>query len=713
MLAAVSRLALTAAFAMPPTTMLAQDTVQDEIFDLGTLILDARRRIESAIEVPVSATSQNGEAVENNRSDDLEDLARNVAGFEQPNFGDDPRTAQPIIRGIGPLSTLLSPDNATTTIIVDGVPQPAFSASGQLLDVDQIDVLRGPQGTLFGRNSTAGAVVIRSQQPDGLNEARATLEYGTDGYQKLDFAAGRALGDTTAARFAFRLLEQDGYIENDHPGERSIGGYEIGAAKLSFGYAPTDLTDVVFTLSYENDERDTGYPILLRDSDAFQETPSFEREAASATVNIRHAFEAFELHSVTSVLRYDIFNSTDNTDGFLFGALFGGVPATNFINDGEFNTADQTEEQFYQELRLQSLPDADIGWVLGMAYAQNTFEEDVTGNSAIFATVNGTRNVELSTRSTAAFADVSVPFAEHFEIGGGLRYTRDVKDIDATFVGNGFTGTVASFDQNDSRDFDLLTGRLSVSYAPTDASLLYGSMSRGSKAGGYPRFTNNASFGAPEPGYDQTDIWAFEIGGKTEILNDAGFLTGAVFFNDVTDEAIFTFDPVTNSFPVENMDTESYGVEIEVGGNLGGGFDLRAAAAWTKTEITGTQDGTAFAGVVGNEVPNVPELSTAISLGYEGEQDFLGLQDTRLGGRLSWNHVSERPVDVNNSFDLDAQNVVNARLDLSRGASEIYIFAENLLDEQLEQQGSLIAPGVESVVRSRGRTIGIGYTQRF
>ena len=183
MLAAVSRLALTAAFAMPPTTMLAQDTVQDEIFDLGTLILDARRRIESAIEVPVSATSQNGEAVENNRSDDLEDLARNVAGFEQPNFGDDPRTAQPIIRGIGPLSTLLSPDNATTTIIVDGVPQPAFSASGQLLDVDQIDVLRGPQGTLFGRNSTAGAVVIRRQQPEGLNEARATLEFCTDVYQ--------------------------------------------------------------------------------------------------------------------------------------------------------------------------------------------------------------------------------------------------------------------------------------------------------------------------------------------------------------------------------------------------------------------------------------------------------------------------------------------------------------------------------------------------
>lgn len=712
-ISSVSQIALAVSLSMTAQTSWAQSIDDINAFDLGTLVLDARRRPESALDVPVSASVQNEDDIERSRSDDLEDLARNVAGFEQPNYGDDPRTAQPIIRGVGPLSTLLSPDNATTTIVVDGVPQPAFSASGQLLDIEQVDVLRGPQGTLFGRNSTAGAVVLRSRQPDGLTDGRLTLEVGTDGYRKLDFVGGTALSDTVSARLAFRLLDQDGYITNDHPNEIDLGGYDIGAAKLALRYAPTAQTDLTFTLGYEKDARDTGYPILLRDSNAFQETPFFERETASATINLRHEFDSFELHSVTSYSKYDILNTTDNTDGYLFGALFGGLPATTFTNDGEFNTADQTEKQFYQELRLQSLPNAPIGWVVGLAFSDNSYVENVSGNSAVFATVNGTRRVELDTRSAAVFGDISVPFGQGFEFGAGLRYTKETKDIDATFVGNGFAGTVASSDQQSSRDFEMLTGRLSLSYAPTESSLVYGSITRGAKAGGYPRFTNNASFGAPEPGYDQTDIWSFEIGGKTEILDGAGFVTGAVFYNDISDEAIFTFDPATNTFPVENMDTKTYGIEIETGIDLGRGFDLRAGATWTHAEITGTQAGTAFPGVIGNDVPNVPRLSTSITLGYEGEEGFAGLTDARLAGYLSWNHVGKRAVDVNNNFDLDAQNVVNARLSLIRGNTEFYVFGENLLDEPLEQQGSQIAPGVQSVVTSRGRTIGIGLTMRF
>ncbi|MEM9629864.1 MAG: TonB-dependent receptor [Pseudomonadota bacterium] len=700
---------LMASFATHAT---AQDLGVEEAYELEAIVIEARRREENLLEVPVSTTVVGSRVLEQDRSHDLEDVARSVAGFEQPSYGDDPRTAQPILRGIGPLSTLLSPDNATTPVIVDGVPRPAFGASGQLLDVDQVEILRGPQGTLFGRNSTAGAIVINSHDPDGVTEGRINVEFGTEGYKQIDLSGGLSLSENVNGRAALRLLGQDGYLENDHPGEDDIGGYGIGAGRAALKFTPGDATEIMVSAGMERDVRDTGYPILLRDSNAYQETPYFEWNQYYGTLNISHQFENFDLYSITGYTQYDIHNKTDNTDGYVFGRLLG-VPAAFFTSDGERNESDQDEKQFYHEMRVQSRDDAPFAWVAGVTYSQNAYVEDVTGNSNVFATVNGTRHVELDSKSAAIFGNVSIPFAERFELDAGARFTHERKEIDATFIGNGFPGTVSSYSQNSSQVFNLPTGRVALSYNPTDASMIYGSVSRGAKAGGYPRFTNNASYGQPEEGYDATGVWTYEIGGKAEILNGAGFISAAAFYNDVSDEAIFTYDPVTNTFPIESMDVRSVGFEVETQVELAYGFDLRAGAAYTHAEITGIQDGSAFPDAVGNAVPNVPNWSTMLAVGYETPLDFEGLDGVSLTGLVSWRYVSERPVDPNNSFDLDAQNLIDARLGLKNNNFELYLFGENLLDQQLEQQGSLIAPGVQSVVVSRGRTLGIGLTATF
>ncbi len=697
--------------ALTPQLGIAQ-AAEDEFFDLGTIEIEARRRPEDLVDVPVAVTVVDDQAIRLNRSDDLEDLARTVVGYEQPNYGDDPRTAQPIIRGIGPLSTLLSPDNATTPVIIDGVPMPAFGASGQLLNIDQVEILRGPQGTLFGRNSTGGAVIINSRRPDGFPELRFNAEAGTDSYGKLEVMGGNALTDTVSARGALRLLRQDGYIENDHPDEDDIGGYNIGAFTGTIAWDPSDRTSLTFTLSGEVDERDTGYPILLRDENAFQETPLFKREQLNMALNLRQTFDNFELHSVTGLTRYEVKNTTDNTDGNLF-SVFLGVPASGFINDGEFNMSKQRENQAYQELRLQSLEGASISWTTGIALSANNYDEEASGSSNLFSTVNGTRDVNLKTRSQGIFTDVTIPFANQFELGTGVRYTRETKEIDASFTGNGFAGTVASFEQNDQQTFDFFTGRMSLSYRPNEASLIYGTISKGAKAGGYPRFTNNASFGRPETGYAQTDIVSYELGTKTEVLAGRGFVSMAAFFNDVENEAVFTYDRATNTFPIESFDTESYGVEVEGIFALTDGLDLRAGAAWIETEITGLQDGTAFPAALGQDIPNVPDIAGSLALDYFASAAFIGMPDEDFRSQFAVRYVGERAVDPNNSFSLDQMISIDGRISLTRGDAEIYVFGENLLDEQFEQQGSLIATGVESVVRSRGRTLGVGLTMTF
>jgi iron complex outermembrane recepter protein len=685
---------------------------------LEPIIIDARRYGERVIEVPVAVTPVTADEIASERISEVQDLSGHVVGLQMPNYGDDPRTAQPIVRGVGTLSTMLSPDNSTAPTIVDGVPLPAFGGTGQLFDVGQIEVLRGPQGTLYGRNSTGGAINIKSELPSDETIRQITTEIGTDGYRKGEFILGGAINEELSGRFAARYLHRGGYVDNDHPGQDDIGGFGLGAFKGQLLWTPGDSTEIHFSTGYDRYSGDTGYPYLLRGSNAYQETPEFKRDLSYTTLNISHEFDTFALKTTTGFTYYDIYNWTDNSDGYVNSATYGAfgfpTPATFYTYDGDVNVTDQRESQFYQEVRLQSLDDADTRWVVGSVLSYNNFTENVTGTSSTAASVNGTRDVNLTSTSAAIFADIAQPFAERFEIGGGLRYTYERKGIDALYTGNGFPDTEASYSQDDSRDFNMLSGRISLSYEPTEDSLIYGTISRGSKAGGYPRFTGNATIGVPERGYDETSIWAYEIGYKADFAETGTSFRVAGFFNDVKDEAIFGYNAATATFPIENFGLQTYGGELEVRQELFSGLNLSSGLTLTGSQITEIPVDGVLAAEVGNRVPNVPLWSLIASLSYVTDLDLAAFEDTaQLSTYLGYRYVGKREGDTANAFELDAQHVVDARVGLKVKATEFYVFGENLIGDLLEQQGAFMATGVESVVVSRGRTIGVGMTVKF
>ncbi|AWB07844.1 hypothetical protein A6A40_22570 (plasmid) [Azospirillum humicireducens] len=689
---------------------LAETQAQEAPIMLEAITVGARRRAEQAIDVPVSLTVVGEEALKEQHVGKVEDLARQVVGWQQPNYGDDPRTAQPIIRGVGTLSTLLSPDNSTAPTLIDGAPLPAFAASSQLLDIGQVELLRGPQGTLFGRNSTAGSINLTSVVPGPETERRVTVEIGTDGYKKGEFLVGGAISPDLFGRFAVRLNRQNDYLENDHPGQSGIGAYNTGAAKSSFLWQASDRTQVQLTLAGERDRRDTGYSLRLPGRNAYQEAPSFRRDMAYATLNVSHELDSFAIKSTTNFTYYKFSSTADNTDGYLFNAAFG-LPVGFFAYDREIAKSDGKENQFYQELRAHSLKGAPLNWVVGGVFSYNDYNEDSEGTSNFFPTIGGKRHVNLTSTSSAIYGDVAYPFAERFEVGGGLRYTHDVKSINHRYAGTGALGTVSAYAQDSSRDFDMLSGRASLSYKPTEHSLVYASVTRGAKAGGYPRFTNNATTGNPENGYGKTGIWAYEVGMKADI-GSATTLTLAGFRNDVTGEAIFVYNPVTGTFPIESFDLKSYGAEAELRSDLGHGFSVTARAALTRAEITGAP--ASMSSHVGNRVPNVPTFDGGVGLNYRTPADGLGLgSDSELTASVAYRFVGKREADTANNFKLDAQNILDARLGVTVRNVTVYAFGENVLKETVDQQGSNIAPGVNSVVPSRGRTVGLGLSTTF
>lgn len=711
-------MALSVGAALAPARAQEASGSSGDSYTLEELTVEARRFDEKAIDVPVAISVVTGQELSSERVTVLQDLGDRVPNFLVPDYGGDPRTAQPIIRGIGTLSTLLSPDNATAPTILDGVPMPAFAANSQLLDIGQVEILRGPQGTLFGRNSTGGAINVISVLPDGQNSGQVTAEVGTEDALKGEMVFGGGLGEKVYGRISARYQRLGSYVPNDHPLQDDIGAFDVGAFKSSFRWLASETSEIRVNAGFERYNGDDGYPYLLRDSHAYQQTPTFQRNLYYLTVNGSFDLENAVVKTVSGFTYYDIYNWTDNSDGYVNSATYGAyglnIPPTFWTFDGNVNVTNQDESQFYQEVRLQSRDDAVTKWVLGAVFSYNDFTENVDGTSTMSASINGQRDVNLKSTSAAAFFDVTQPFAERFEVSLGGRYTYDHKSIDATYLSDGAMGTVPYYAQNASTDFNLFSGRLTLSYKPNDDTLLYGSISRGTKSGGYPRFTGNAAIGEPEDPYDATTVWAYELGAKAELRDTGTSVTGALFYNDVSDEAIFGYDAVTMTFPIENFDIATYGFEAEIHQKLMYGFGLSGGIAITHAEITGVPTDSVLVAEVGNEVPNVPLWSGNIRLTYENSASFLGLpESSRLAGYVAYRYIGERAGDVGNNFDLDPLHIIDARLGVKVDKVEVYAFGQNLVGELLEQQGANMTGSINSVVVSRGRVLGLGLTSVF
>ncbi|MGQ3671436.1 TonB-dependent receptor [Xanthobacter sp. TB0136] len=706
-----------------PSQALAQESGADtggsgSEFVLEAIEVTARRDAEPLFNVPVSVgLVTSGELALESPANAAVDISRSVPNYSVTDVGN-PLFAFGAIRGVGTLGFPQNPFDSTIGYALNGMPLSLYSGSQQLLDVQRVEVMRGPQNVLFGRSSQGGTVNLVTAEPDGTRDMRIRAEVGTNRNLVADVIAGGTLiPGVLNARGALRYTRGDGDVKNLLTGD-SLPSFEIGAARGALRWFATERTTVTLSGFYEKDKRDTfnyilrggeNYPAVMLD-----EPLAFSRRIGIGTAEVRHELDSFDLTATFGVQDISSTMNSDNTDALIYSKVTG-LPPHFFMNA---NCSDCTRYRFSEnaysgELRATSKPDAPMRWIAGLSYYHSDFDHRGTNSSSFGPTQNGYYNSNLKLDSYSAFAEIGIALDERWTLTPGVRVGHDSVSRKGLYVSNGTAGTVPTFSEYGKVSDPYIAGGVSLSYKMDENSLLYGSVRRGYSNAGFPYFNIFSVFGKDAPSYPASYVWTYEIGGRTLLLDGRLALEGSIFYNNVDDGHVNAFDMMANSFNIVALDYYTYGFEANARYRVNQMWSVYGGVGYTRSAFFNVPQNDLSGAADGNSLPGVPLWS-----GMLGAENRLSLAALKLPGEMVTSveyqfATGARAADLANTFNLSPYHIINARLGWENERIKVYGFARNLFDENIEVAGTPYTADVYAVTPGLGRVLGAGIELTF
>ncbi len=667
---------------------------------LKPIIITARKSDEQVKDVPQSITVVRPKDIENTPLDPGAAIAASSPNVVWQNASVGRQFFS--IRGISSLGVPNNYSDGTIGFTVDGIPQSMMSSQNVLFDIDHVEVLRGPQGTLWGANALGGAINVTAKQPDGEHEAKITAEYGEHGYAMGEATLGGVLiPDMLNGRMALRLNHYGGDIDSlftDDLGARGIAAFRGGLQ-----FVGLDDTTITLTGSYLRDEANAPFT-LLRSVSGFPVSgvvsePDYVTTHADVGLTIKHEFDDFSLTSITGFQHNKLTSRTESND-VLVPSLFPTVGSNVWLGGDE-------EKIFSQEVRLNSMEGDDIRWVVGASLNYSDLDHSCMAPQCAPFPYSGlvTTNTNLRALNIGLFGDASIPLGEQWEVSFGGRVSHD--DIEVKKYND---LQIASLTGSNDADETYLTGRLALAYKWNDAAQSYVSIARGHGMKIFPLFSYPEN-GVVADAYPAGETWSYEIGTKASLFDNRLELDGSVFYNDVKNGVLSFFNPGVGGFTTTFQSYETYGSELQARAAITDGLSLTAGIGYTHTRLGSDGASSMFAG---NRVPNIPEWSISAGLAYETDAEVVGLPGS-LNASVDYQYKSSRSADVQSTFDLAAYHVVNARIGWKNVGDdfEIYGFGRNLFDERYETYGAAGFFGSQLVSVSQGRVLGVGISKSF
>jgi len=697
----------------------------EEAAILDEIVVTAQKREQNIQEVPISITSMNREEIGllTVSALDVRFLSGRVPSLLiESSFG----RAFPrfYIRGLGNTDFDLNASQPVSMVYDEVVLENPVVKGMPVWDVERIEVLRGPQGTLFGRNTPAGIVKFDSVKPSQEFDSYVRASYGTFDSIDVKGAVGGRLTDTFSARFSGLYQGRSDWVDNDFTGEKNaLGSNETVAYRLQFLWEPNDRFDGLINLhgwsvdgtarlfraNIFNKGSNSVVDSFSRDKVAYDGLNDQQIDSFGGMMKLDYEFDFATLTSVTGYETLDMYSRGDIDGGF--GAVFAPPFGPGFIPFPS-ESADGLPylDQFSQEFRLASNPGKRLDWLAGLYF----FNEDLQADTFSYNTLGGNEQDGYSfqkqtTDSWAAFGSLDYKATDRLSLQGGLRYTKDKKDFvaerpDPTFQ----TPTFAPI--TEKTDADFTSWDLTANYAVNADVNVYGRVATSFRA---PSIQGRILFCADFEGglnpdtncvdvADQEEIISGEVGVKTELLDRTLRLNMAAYTFQLDGQQIVAVGGVTNTATLLNADrTDGYGFEADIDWAPAPVWLMTFGLSYNSTElddptltvapcgggctITDPIDADGSVIVNGNSLPHAPEWI------FNGIIDYRKpLGNNLFLAALDWAYNSEKRFFLYESEEFKSDFFelgVRVGYTFSQAKYEVALFGRNITDEVIVNNG--------------------------
>lgn len=628
-----------------------------------TIVVTAQKFSQQEQSTPISTTVITDADMERSGIDSNYDVINSAPNVSMIKAGNPSDASFMSMRGITPTME----GSQTVLFLVDGVPYHMFDMG--LLDVERVEILRGPQGTLYGRNASSGVISVITKDPDFYREGSVKLSVGNYNETKTRLISGGGIGDSDswAYRSALQYRKGDGYWQRDFDGKDDVDSIDEFNGRIKLGWLPNDSDWKVITTLEAHHRRngDTSFASLEQiKQDSHKVYSDFEGEIAADVYSgsIRASYEGENIN-FESITAYSTEDKEDNLD-----SDFTAHPAV-------FLYMDMAHQRFTQEFRLSSSQDQDFRWLAGLYYFDENARSDIRMDMTTpFGVVVNKKVSDTDTQNIALFGNAFYSLSRQWELTAGLRV--DHEKTNSQFS-NTWTAFYPSYTGDEEVSFTEVLPKLGVNYYQNDDLMFYGSIARGYKSGGFNMLT--------PPGYpyefDPEYTINYELGMKSEWLDNRLKFNTALFWIDWQDQQVEQ-QLYPESFTENAGSTVSRGIEAELSWFVAPQIRLFASGGYNDAHFTDyhsrtfDQNGNYLGSVdmSGKRPASAPRYDYSIGFDANFLENYFVYAD--------YNVVGDMYFDVANTQKQDAYGVLNLRVGYTSNHVDVTLWAKNLLDEE-------------------------------
>tara|TARA_R110000772_G_scaffold268645_1_gene397002 strand:+ start:8942 stop:11122 length:2181 start_codon:yes stop_codon:yes gene_type:complete len=697
---------------------------------LEEVVVTAQHREENLQDVPIAITAIGAEDIRSADISDLTAIALRTPGFSMGVFN--PAQPQLFIRGVGSNADGAGEDQSVV-VFLDGVYLGRTAGQAfDLFDLERLEVLRGPQGTLYGKNAAGGAINIITQKPTEELTGALELSGGDMGYLGIRGKVSGPLGEETYGKISVSHKERDGYVESLVADIDDLNAYESDGIRGQLLTRPADALELLFSADYSEDSRNSpgrnpGTELALGDfvaasglnPDFYQNLQSTEPHADIETWGVSlQADWLVEMGTFTSITAYRE-SSADVLDVVWPADIeyFQLASADNFF--------DEEAEQFSQEFRFAADAGEQLFWQAGVYYlkeevARNEYNDiycgllcGVPAESAIHLPLAGAEQTN-ETNSYGIFGQGTWTFNEYWDLTLGARYTYEEKEVTNVGSADGAFSVLEPYDIEEEESWGAFTPKVAVNYYLGENLTTYATISTGFKSGGFQGLAPTEA--AASTSFDEEHVTNYELGIKGTVLDNSLRFSAVAFYIDYSDLQVLvqTIQPGGLPGPLltENAgEAQSQGIELEALWQLHDYWQLSGNYAYLDTEYTKLEGN--LKPNEGNSLRNAPENAVSLSLVFD-----YPLQSNYINARVDYTYKDDAYQDIQNRPEstLESYELVNLRLAYGAGDGqwEIAGWVKNAADEEYMLHNYTMNPGLsQNITPAAPRTVGATLTWNY